>query len=324
MLDAEPRLMESEDFLGVRLPGTIASAPIPSWREILVPTPQQVLELTRRPAFADTLRGTARIGVTLYQGNRLLNLIASDRGRFIFANYALYLHYTSRPDDPASGLAAARLKDLCVETGLCSAGRAAAVIALMHWADYLESAEPSADRRVRLLRPTTRMIEMHRERWRQHFRNAAPVLPDASIALAHMDDPKFFRNYVVTQTTQVIGGFRATEFAPDMSLFIERNAGLLILLDVLRHGDADDTMPPSREVPVSLSAVAKQFHVSRSHVRQLLQDAEAAELLTRSGGLDMRVRVTPKLATGIRLFFAALFLISVASARYAREQMTVA
>ena len=245
--------------------------------------PAELASLRRHPRFAEALRATASTSVMLYRGSRLTNLISNDRGRFVLALAPLYFHYTRRSDEPASGLTATRLKQFAVEQGVCSAGRAAAMIALMRWAGMIAPAPAAADRRVRLLVPTDRLIGMHRERWRHQLQAASLVVPELSESLLHFDDPAFAPAFAIAQTEQYLSGFRFVDHAPELSLFIERNAGLLVLASILLAAAAGDGMPPREPVIVSAAALARQFHVSRTHVITLLRDAVAAHLLEREG-----------------------------------------
>jgi len=278
---------------------------------------EAIARLRQHPLFAEALRAFATTVVEFYHGNRLVNMISNDRGRLFLAILALYLHYTGRPDDPASGLTAARLQSLFVETGLGSAGRAKALITLMHWGGYLEPAPASRDRRVRALQPTEEMFAMHRDRWRRALRATGLVLPDAAQACARFDEPGFLRAFAIAQAREFLGGFRPLDHGPDLQLLSDRNAGFPIMFSIMLAAPPPDGMPPTGPIPVSASALAKRFHVSRSHVATLLRDAQAAGLLVRSGTPDMRVRFVPHFIEDFEKLFGSVFLVHAACARYA-------
>ena len=276
-----------------------------------------VAALRRHPRFPDALRAFGTMVVGLYRGNRLINLITNDRGRLLFAIFAIYLHYARRADDPASGLTAARLQSLFAETGLGSPGRVKALITLMHWGGYIEDAPAARDRRIRVLQPTEKMLAVHRERWRGALGAAGLVLPEAAQGLARFDEPGFQRAYVIAQASEFQGGFRLLDHGPELQLFADRNAGFPIVLGILLAAPPEDGMPPTGAIPVSASALAKRFHVSRSQVTRLLHDAQAAGLLERSGTSEMRVRFTPRFAENFEKLFGSLLLVHAACARHA-------
>src|SRR5918996_2350365 len=123
-----------------------------------------VAELQRHPKFEAAVAASRRGSIELHQSGRLSNWILNDRARAWFGHALLYLHATARPDDPQSGLTPARIKDLAVEAGICSAGRAAAMLSLMRAAGYLERAPVTGDRRVRRLAPTAKLLHVQRQR----------------------------------------------------------------------------------------------------------------------------------------------------------------
>jgi hypothetical protein len=280
------------------------------------PTREEIAALRRHPRFVEAMMASMRVPLDLYHGNRILNLITNDRGRYILAIFALHLHYSHQPQEPGSGLTATRLQTICAEQGVCSFGRAGALIRLLRWTGYLTDAPPTQDKRVRRLMPTERLFELHRERWRRQLRAVALVRPEAQEALAQFDHPAFHPAFTAAQVDEFLGGFRFYSYAPDIRLFAERNAGLFVLFSIAFARADDDTMPPTRPVPVSASALAKRFHVSRTHVIAMLREAVAAGLLERPGPGN-EFRMTPRLREATETMIATLHLFTAASARAA-------
>ena len=142
--------------------------------------PAAIAALRALPRFAEAARAAAAGMVTHYQGNRLLNQLMNDRGRVLFTHHAVYLHFSRTPGDPGSGLTVSRMKDLCVETQLCSRGRVEVMLGLLRAAGYLAPASEPADRRRRVLVPTDKLLTLHRQRFQMHFAAMESVLPEAS------------------------------------------------------------------------------------------------------------------------------------------------
>lgn len=94
------------------------------------------------PGFPLALARLAGGMTSLYSGNRLLNRLLSDRGRNFFGLLLLYLD--ALPASEGGGLTSARLAALCTATGLCSRGRAKAMLALMSWGGYVAPAASAA------------------------------------------------------------------------------------------------------------------------------------------------------------------------------------
>jgi hypothetical protein len=104
-----------------------------------------------------------------------------------------------------------------------------------------------------------------------------------------------------------------------MELFLDRNAGLMVLFTILLAGTGGDTMPPRRPAPLSISAIASRFGVSRPHVRTLLRDAEDAGLIRREDA--GHVTVLPRLAEAVEIFFATALLFVAMCAHDAHEEV---
>lgn len=279
-------------------------------------TPEGIVALRAQPGFAGAMRISATSLTEMYQGGHLLNWLMDDRARLLFGYLTLYLHYTRDPADPTSGLTPTRMKMMAAEQGICSSGRTTAMLSLMRFGGYL-APDVSADGRQRRLVPTGKLLDMLQARWRVHFGAMAPLMPDGNAMLAALGEPDFGPCLVIGISKRFLAGFRFLTHAPDLGLFAERNAGMLILASLLTSGAADDTMPPQRAVPISISALARRFKVSRPHVLKLISDAAAVGLIERTGVDSDRVLIKPRLAEAAQNFFATMYLLFADCAREA-------
>jgi len=253
-------------------------------------------ELRSHPEFPAAARRTAACLAAHHRGNRILNAIISDRGRFFAALFVLDLHFRRR--DEGIGLTPGRLKELCVEQGICSATRAGALLGLMQLAGYVEAAPQGRDGRRRELVPTERLIGQQRARWRCYLVGAEPLVPAASAARRMLDHPPFVEGVVRLMSGCFRAGFRFSDHAPGLRLFTERNGGMFVLL-TLFAASGDDADAP---VDISVSQLARAISSSRAHVVKLLRDAETEGLLRRQepGGIVL----TPDLRHDTLEFFA--------------------
>lgn len=232
-------------------------------------------QLKSMPGFPVAVRRTAEAFVEHHRGNRILNAIISDRGRFFATLFVLDLHL--RRHDEGIGLTPGRLKELCVEQGICSATRAGALLALMKLGGYVAPAPHRGDRRLRELVPTEKLIAQQTARWRCHLIGAAPFLPDAARALEMRDRPEFVEGVVRLMSAHFRAGFRFNDHAPALRLFSEHNGGFFVLFSLLAAVEPGRQSP----IPISISSLARNISASRAHVVKLLKDAEAEGLLKR-------------------------------------------
>jgi hypothetical protein len=266
------------------------------------PNPDAISALRKHVRFQAAMRAAARSTVALYRGNRLLNSLMNDRARALFAHVALYLHFVGTP-----GLTVGAMKELCVQLGLCSRGRCEAVLALMRAAGFFSTA-PHADRRLRLLVPTEKLIALQRERWAAHLEAMRLVMPKAERYCGALGDELFMRAFVISLVEKFIAGLRVLDYAPELEMFAERNAGMVILFNLALAGPADGPFPPDAAVPLSINALATTFSVSRKHVLTMLRDAEAQQMLARGGPANDELTILPRARDALAMLFATMFL----------------
>lgn len=260
-------------------------------------------DLRARHGFAAAVRKSSRRQLDLHQGNRLLNLIVNDRGRFIVGLLALDLHFDR--DSGGTGLTPGRLRQRCAQTGTCSPTRASALLALMRLGDFVRPAPAAQDRRRRVLVPTERLVGAHRERWRCQFEASAPLLPEAALALAALDEPYFVPGMVRRLSHYYDAGFRVLDLVPALRLFGERSGGMFVVLALIAAAD-EDAIVRGAPVSVSISELARRIGASRTHVIKLINDAAAEGLLQRSGAHGITLK--PRLSDAVYDFFAIGFL----------------
>jgi hypothetical protein len=273
----------------------------------VAPSADDLKTLREHPRFAEALRVVAAGLVDVYDGNRLLNQVLNDRGRVVLGLMALYLHFSRKPGGNDGGLTASRMMTMCADTGLCSPNRAGAMIALMRFGGYLEAAPGGLDRRAKVLVPTAHMIAVHRQRMEYQFRAIALLLPEGQDALDRLPELEFIAALSRQMGDRYRAGWRAFDYMPELTLFADRNAGLVIALSLLLAGQPDDTFPPTR-VRVSISALARRFAVSRAHVLKLLRDAERHGFVRRGGEQGEAIELLPPLIEAVQAFFARIFL----------------
>jgi hypothetical protein len=279
-----------------------------------------IAELKAHPRFAEACRQAALDGIKLYRGNRLFNTLLNDRGRSAVSVLSLYLHRQWRPDDPRSGLTVSRLKSLCADQNIGSPGRIEAVVMLMRVFGMLKPAPSAADRRVRRLEPTERLVAMLHERWFGVLAAMALVMPEARSIRAALADDAFEGALIRHFGAHFLTGARMIDNPDARSLIGDRNAGLMIVFSLATAGGPDD-FPPRQPVTISISALARHFGVSRGHVRKWLTDAADGGYIARSSAEDSAITVLPPLHAVVENFFANAFLFMRDCARRAFDEI---
>jgi AraC-like DNA-binding protein len=259
------------------------------------------------PRFAEAMRASAQAMVELHSRSRFLGWFLSDRALAILAHAAVALDSDARDDDPRTGLTPSRFKAFCVENGLCSEGRATAVLAFMRLSGHLEAQGHPADRRITRLTPSGKLLETMRSRLRAQLGCAAMICPEVAPAIERLGSRDFERGLGVEFVRRFTFGIRLVDQASSLRLFTERDVGVLALFALALQGDPADPFPSDKPLPLSIAALARRFKVSRTHILRLVRDAEAAGLVARLGDKGDRLLIQPQLRDDTRRLFAAMF-----------------
>jgi DNA-binding MarR family transcriptional regulator len=294
-------------LIGARQAGAMSAgeASVRRWTAAALPTAEAVAGLRKHPRFPEAFAAAIGHLVTIYRGNRAVSQVLNDRGRAVFGILALYLHYSR----DAGGFTASRMKAICSETGLCSPGRATALLSLMRFAGYIAPAPHALDRRIRVLVPTERLIVDHRERIRGEIAAVSLLMPEGQLGLMHIEDPDFLGEMACCFGEAFRSGFRLLHCASELFQLADRNAGMVILMSLFLAREAGDTMPPQRPVAISISELSRRFGVSRPHVLKLLRDADAEGFIRIDPAEPQRIQVLPPLAEALQNFVATMLLI---------------
>ena len=263
--------------------------------------------LRAHPALPGAVADFTAALIETYAGNALLNALLCDRGRILVGLYVLYLDVLPLPGTRDVGATLGAVQALCRQTGICSPGRAASVLAAMRFGGYVVTRTDPADRRRRILAPSPKLIAAHERNWTRQFEAMAPVFPGAHLVPARLQDQTYRTAFLRQLGIHFLAGFRVLDHVPVLAKLADSNAGLLLMSSLaLRQLAGTGTV--GQAVPVSISALSRTFGVARAHVRNMLAISAAGGLLEHQPGSD-RVFVRPALGEAIVQFFAVLFIL---------------
>lgn len=274
----------------------------------------QLAAVCAAPRFLEARRSAASQIIEDQAGNRLLNSVFNDRGRFLIGMFVQYLHHVRLDGEADAGLTVGRLRALCVRTDTCSPGRATAMLGLMRLAGYLAAAPGRRDRRQRVFVPTQKLIALQRRRWSRHLTALATIMPEGSAALAMIGRPSFEAALLRQMAGGIVEGFRFGHYVPELASYFERTAALIAMVQLVELASATE---PESAAPMSISGLAARFGVARAQVRKILDDAAVDGFVKRASGSREPVIVLPPLIEAINRFFAASFIYTAHCVRLA-------
>ncbi len=255
-----------------------------------------VLALMGQPGFCEAMQASAAHSVLNYEGNWLRNRLLSDRGRYLTSILILDLHFN---EARSGGITGARLRREVTAYDVCSRGRATAFLEALQFGGYLE-VRPTANRRERRLIPTAQFTDTHINRWNGIFAAIAHMEPERATRATSLPPTALFGPCTAYFANCIRRGVRASDLAPVLFDYAERDAGLVTLFALLSHPDESE--------PISISQLARRFSVSRAHAMGLIRRAQADGFaVTVPGGY----RAGPALQTTLARFFAVVFLIFI-------------
>jgi hypothetical protein len=145
---------------------------------------------------------------------------------------------------------------------------------------------------VRILKPTEKMRAHDREWLAAHHAGLAVLYPQHDYGLALRRDREFQAVHRRIGVAFLPLGAKLYLSVPDMLLFLNRAGGYMVLAALLQ---AAMEAPDDPHAPVPYADVGDRFGVSRTHVRQLLTDAEEAGLVKLHARGGHRVEILPRL-----------------------------
>ena len=266
----------------------------------LVPAHLSADEILAYPRFPAAREAFVKGVLALYEYKPAVNrLVEAGRG-VLFLN-VMCLHARYDEADRATWPTLRLVTETTTRQGVASPRRIHSLVAQFIDAGYLEIRLSPRDRRVRILTPTAKLVA-HDQDWLVALYLPLQVLfPEPGYARIIERDPSFQMAQRLVSSGFFAFGAKVMASNPIVMQFMQRDAGMTILVKLMqlvgRKGGA------ARE-ELLYSDIGKRLGVSRTHVRKVLQEAEAGGLvrLTQEGGRS--VAVTPALVQAFDRFVA--------------------
>jgi len=231
--------------------------------------------------------------LAVYGQDPFLVRLLIETGRFMVFTLAVILDASQDPARRETWFTVGRLKQQLAALGLGTSERQIDhLVARLRTVGFIQVLRPSEDRRVRILKPTEKMLAHDRDWLAAHYAPLTVLCPGNDYGLVMRRDSQF----QVVQRRTSLGfiplGLQLLVAEPDMMLFFNRIAGHMVLAALLQAASTDPYHP---HVAVPYSEVGERFGVSRTHVRQLLTAAEEIGLVKLQARGGHKVEILPRL-----------------------------
>jgi len=276
-----------------------------------VHTPEEILGHPRfaaaRAAFIDAV-------LAFHEGDRLSSRLMVETMRQVTFNLIIILHLRHDVADRSTWPTPQRLKAVIGPYKLASPRRVDALVARLVQLGCVDSRPSEIDGRVRLLKPTPKMMALDRE-WL--FYNYVPLhvmFPDG-YAEPIMRDGAFQRAQRLVALEFAPRSTQMMASVPAVMRFMHRDAGILVLIKLIQMSAGDVAKV------LSHTDLGARFGVSRTHVRELLEDAAQHGDVSLSGRGGRLVELKPSILEAFDRFLAGAMSAHDAMYHLARERM---
>jgi DNA-binding transcriptional ArsR family regulator/biotin operon repressor len=266
----------------------------PEIERLIERTPHvSIEEILASPRFPAARRLYLDRFLGVYGHDPFLVRLLIETGRFLVYHLAVVLDAGQDPARRETWFTVGRLKQQIVASGLgASARQVDHLVARLREVGFLDVVRSDKDRRLRLLKPTEKMLAHDRDWLVAHYAPLTLLCPHNDYGPVMRRDPEFQVLHRRTATAFWPLAMKVLASVPDMMLFFYRAGGHMVLAVLLQSALADPDHP---HAAVPYADIGDRFGVSRTHVRQLLvaaQDAGLVKLMARGGH---RVEILPRL-----------------------------
>jgi DNA-binding MarR family transcriptional regulator len=249
-------------------------------------------EILAHPRFPFARDEFVKVMLALYEHKPVLNRLLLEASRTVLVAMIMCLHARYDEADRATWPTLRQVADSMAEHQFASASRVHDLVTRLIKAGYLEQLAAPQDRRVRILTPTEKMIAQDQDFLVSHHVPLQILFPEPGYGLIMTRDPAFqLKQRLVSRDLFALGA-QILAGNPIMMLFQGRDAGVMILIKMIQMAGGQGGAAP---LEVSYSDLGDRFGVSRTHVRELLVDAEEMDLVRLSKGSGRFVELKPPL-----------------------------
>ena len=240
-------------------------------------------EVLAHPRFAFARDEFVKAILALYEHKPFLNRLLLEASRTVLVNIIMCVHARYDETDRATWPTLRLVADSMAVHQLASASRVHDLVARFVKAGYLEQRQAPQDRRVRILTPTAKMIAQDQDFLVSHHLPLQILFPDPGYAPIMTRDVAFqLKQRLVSRDLFALGA-QILAGNPVVMLFQGRDAGIMILIKMIQMSGG---LRGAEPLQISYSDLGGRFGVSRTHVRDLLEEAEQMGLvrLTKRSG----------------------------------------
>ena len=247
--------------------------------------------IVRHPRMAEARKLYLDYFLALYGDDPFMARLLIETGRFLVYHVAVVLYAGQDPARRETWFTVGRLKREMAVFGMASDRQIDHLVGRLCSVGFLTVQRAEQDRRVRILKPTEKMLAHDRAWLAAHYAPLTVVSPfndydpvmrqDAAYQLIHRQQAMAFIPF----------SGKLLAMAPELLLFFNHAAGHMVSASLLSAAMAAGDV----HAAVPYADIGERFGISRTHVRTILVEAQDAGLVRLDGRGGHRVEILPRL-----------------------------
>ncbi len=286
-----------------------------------LPAHRSVEEILAHPDFPAARALFVAEHARVYEAGTFPAQLGADVGRVTALAILVCLYAAHDPADRATWPTLNRLKDTVARFGFASPRLIDDFVARLVQTGYVEMERQPEDSRVRLLKPTERLLEWDRAWMAAHYAPLDLLYPEPGYGPPLRRDPAFQAAHAGAAPAAFDAIIAMTWSNLEIVFFLSATSALIILLSLFEMGATD---PEARIREADLAPLAPRFGVSRTHIRNILSVAQERGFVVRSGPRNAFITLTPRWSAAFDRFIADSLVQSDLTYRLALRAMGIA
>ena len=222
-----------------------------------------------------------------------------EASRQIVFNLIVSFHFRHDPGDRSTWSTVKLLKAEMAHAGLLSARRIDRLVSQFSRPGFLSLQPLPADRRVKILTPTAKMIAMDQDWLIINYKPLHVMFPEGGYSRFIERDPAIQRAHRLIALGFFAQAATIMDGNPAIMRFLNRDAGSMILFKLVQLATLSDASSA-----LSYTEIGTRFGVSRTHVRMVLKEAEENGDVILHGRGGRHVELRPSLIQAFDRFLA--------------------
>lgn len=229
--------------------------------------------------------------LALYDRDPFMARLLIETGRFLVYHVAVILGAAQDSARRETWLTVGRLKKVMAMFGAGTDRHIDQIVGRLYAVGFLISEAAEQDRRVRILKPTEKMLAHDRAWLAAHYAPLTIVSRFADYDPVMHEDPAYQTGNRKIAVAFLPFSGKLLAVAPELLLFFKHAGGHMVSASLLHAAMATADSHAS----LSYADIGERFGISRTHVRGIIVEAQDAGLVRLGGRGGDRVEVLPAL-----------------------------